>query len=60
MTGCLCIALAGKMVPFVDTLLICGKLKFTCSIMSRNERLVIELFYLVTNAFIIAGVLHHW
>ena len=28
--------------------------------MSRRERLILEAFYLVTNLFIIAGVLRHW
>jgi hypothetical protein len=28
--------------------------------MSKRERLVLEAFYLVTNLFIIAGVLRHW
>jgi hypothetical protein len=28
--------------------------------MSRKERLILEAFYLITNMFIIAGVMRHW
>jgi hypothetical protein len=28
--------------------------------MNRRERLLLELAYMVTNAFIVAGVLRHW
>jgi len=28
--------------------------------MSNRERIALELFYITTNAFIIAGVIKHW